>query len=469
MKKSATFEIPIDNRISDFGYHLKSHPRTILSAKFGDGKSYFLSKFIKKHNRSFVFITLHPINYQVLENRDIFDLIKRDVLFQITVNNMLSSELDINDNTALTFYIQNNFMGLTESTLSFISQLHSSNEIAKGVLAALSLNKLLKKLRDKVLDLKKEYKSTDTLEDFLDKTDTIPVLEEDIVTKIIQDSIDEYKKKHPKKRIVLLIEDMDRLDPAHLFRIMNVFSAHLDTEEKCFVKSNGNYFYNKFHFDNVVFVMDYNNTRKIFEHFYGEDTNFNGYIQKFVSKGYFKYSLEEERCKFIQEKISAITELPITYIENVISKDVLSGKNIRIIVDSFDDVDSQIKEQPIYKNKQIHIGMLRLYVIMKRIGIDETLIVSAYRNVYNYENGTEIMQYIIGYLALLFGNDNTDYFYCKSVFEENRLYRVGLGNYDAATQLFKNNSIQKHLSDGREESPNRFEDWPKVLKRFVSE
>ncbi|MBR4468090.1 MAG: hypothetical protein IKS53_01525 [Bacteroidales bacterium] len=417
MKKKTEFEIPIDNAINEFGFHLKSHPRTILSAKFGDGKTYFLSKFIKKRNRSFVFITLHPINYQVLENKDIFELIKRDVLFQITVNNMLSEDLDIDDQTALAFYIQNNFMGLTESTLSYISQLHSSTEVAKGVLAALSLNNLLKELKNKVFGLKKKYKSTYALEEFLNKADTIPILEEDVVTKIIQDSIDEYKTKHTKKRIVLLIEDMDRLDPAHLFRIMNVFSAHLDTDEKYFIENSRKYFYNKFHFDNIVFVMDYNNTRRIFEHFYGENTNFEGYIQKFASKGLFKYSLEEERCKFVQEKTAKITELPLKYIENVISNDVLLGKNIRIIVDSFDDIDSQIKERPICRNKQIHLGMLRLYIIMKRIGIDETLLVAGYRNVYD-EIGSEMVEYIIGYLMLLFGNNTTDYFYCKNVLEK---------------------------------------------------
>lgn len=468
MKNKIEFEIPIDNKIDEFGFHLKSHPRTILSAKFGDGKTYFLSKFIKKRNRSFVFITLHPINYQVLENKDIFELIKRDILFQITVNEMLSEDLDIDDKTALSFYIQNNFMGVAESVLSYINQLHSSPKVSKGILAALSANKLLNTLKKKVIEKKKEYKTIDSLEEFIDEVNMLPVLDEDIVTKIIQDSIDEYKMKHPKKRIVLLIEDMDRLDPAHLFRIMNVFSAHLDTDEKYFIQNKRNYFYNKFHFDNIVFVMDYNNTRKIFEHFYGENTNFEGYIQKFASKGLFKYSLEEERCKFIQEKIASITELPLTYIENVVSNDVLLGKNIRIIVDSFDNIDSQIKERPIYRNKQIHLGILRLYVIMKRISIDETLLVTGYRNVYN-EIGSEMIGYIIGYLMLLFSNNTADYFYCKNVVENKGLYRVGLGVYDAETCLFKNNSIQPYLINGREESPNSFDDWPKVLKRFVSE
>lgn len=32
--------IPIDNRITAFTNHLYSHPRTILSARYGDGKSF---------------------------------------------------------------------------------------------------------------------------------------------------------------------------------------------------------------------------------------------------------------------------------------------------------------------------------------------------------------------------------------------------------------------------------------------
>ena len=43
--------IPIDNRIAAFTNHLYSHPRTILSARYGDGKSFFLSKFIKKKGK----------------------------------------------------------------------------------------------------------------------------------------------------------------------------------------------------------------------------------------------------------------------------------------------------------------------------------------------------------------------------------------------------------------------------------
>ena len=421
---------------------------------------------MEKNNRDFIFITLNPINYQVLENQDVFELIKRDVLFQITIAEMLSDDIEISDEAALLFYVQSNCMSLLEIFLSYISKLNSTPKVAKGVMAALTTNKLLRSLKEKVLEKKKRYKSTEVLEDFWENTNSIPILEEDIITKIIQDSIDDYKKKHREKRIVLLIEDMDRLDPAHLFRILNVFSAHLDTEEKYFVESNGEYFYNKFHFDNIVFVMDYENTRKIFEHFYGKNTNFEGYIQKFVSKGFFEYSLEEERYKYIQAKIVELTGLPDKYVEAVISKDELSTKNLRIIVDSFDDIDSQIKERPIYNNKQIHLGILRLYVILKRIGLEENYLVSAYRNSYK-EIGAEIIPYIIGYLAIMFAK-KSPVFKCYGVNDENVQYKMETGVYDSETQLFNNNTIIECSADSNTVISNRFDDLPIVLKRFAA-
>ena len=73
--------------------------------------------------------------------------------------------------------------------------LHSSPVVTKAVLAALQTNKLIKTLKDKISEIKKDYKTTDALEEFYNKVDSKCILEEDIVTRIIQDSIDKYKKK----------------------------------------------------------------------------------------------------------------------------------------------------------------------------------------------------------------------------------------------------------------------------------
>lgn len=78
--------IDISNNINDFKQVFESESRIIFSAKFGDGKSYFLKKFMERYPKEAndcYFITLHPVNYVVEENRDVIEYIKRDILFQL--------------------------------------------------------------------------------------------------------------------------------------------------------------------------------------------------------------------------------------------------------------------------------------------------------------------------------------------------------------------------------------------------
>lgn len=429
------YVISMYDSINDFWNHLKSHPRTILSAKFGDGKSFFLSKFEEEKKDDCLIITLHPVNYQVVENKDIFELIKRDILFQITVKGMLVKDLDVNEKTAWLFFIQNNFMGLTESTMSFLSLLQSPPEMVSGVLNALKTHEILKDLRKEVLKIKKKYKSTDALEAFMNKCDTISVLEVDLVTKIIQDSIDDYKEKNSKKRVILVIEDMDRLDPAHLFRILNVFSAHLDTNEKYFVKSNGSYFYNKFHFDNVVFVMDFNNTRNIFKHFYGADTDFEGYIEKYAPKGFYEYSFKRSKYVYYITRISSITDLPQKFVSDVLKGECFEKKSTRFVVNSYENVENQITSS---FGAPPDFGILKLYAIMKNLGVEGKELVRSVKN-----KSSEFLQYILPFL--LFSNrwkklpDNyhteKECFLCSNLMSDKTYSFIVVTGYDQKNNL----------------------------------
>ena len=57
--------IPVDDAMLRFEDHLLSHDRVVLSAKFVDGKTFFLNKFKEKckmdEESPFVFITLYPV------------------------------------------------------------------------------------------------------------------------------------------------------------------------------------------------------------------------------------------------------------------------------------------------------------------------------------------------------------------------------------------------------------------------
>ena len=95
--------IPIEPYLKDFKQYLDANSRCILSAKFGNGKSYFISNFMKDYSEEYLFIPIYPVNYQVMDNKDIFELIKRDILIRL----LSSEEININEielNTASLFY-----------------------------------------------------------------------------------------------------------------------------------------------------------------------------------------------------------------------------------------------------------------------------------------------------------------------------------------------------------------------------
>ena len=85
-----------------------------------------------------------------------------------------------------------------------------------------------------------------------------------------------------KVTTVLLIDDLDRLDPEHVFRLFNIFSAHYDDVTES----------NKFGFDKIIFVCDINNIQQMFNHRYGINVEFNGYIDKFYSSEIFAVAAE---------------------------------------------------------------------------------------------------------------------------------------------------------------------------------
>ena len=97
---------------------------------------------------------------------------------------------------------------------------------------------------------------------------------------------------------VLIIEDLDRIDPAHLFRIMNVLSSQVDYPYYSEVP-NGN----KFGFDKIILVMDYEIARHLFHHFYGKEANYEGYMNKFLNTLPYSYSIKEEAHRQVRQKI----------------------------------------------------------------------------------------------------------------------------------------------------------------------
>ena len=100
--------IPIEPYLKDFKQYLDANSRCILSAKIGDGKSYFISSFIKEYSDEYLFIPIYPVNYQVMDNKDIFELIKRDILIRLLSNKDINiNEIELSNASFIYSYFMN--------------------------------------------------------------------------------------------------------------------------------------------------------------------------------------------------------------------------------------------------------------------------------------------------------------------------------------------------------------------------
>lgn len=374
--KPEDFVIPIDKSVKEFLHHLASHPRTILSARYGDGKSYFLSQVIKSQEtiQKFVFLTIYPVNYQVVENKDIFESVKRDILFQLYVKGMIKPEYKLTNQQALLFCLQNEGISLAEVLLPFICDSGLAESVS-GVPLPEKAGKVIgagievfKQLSQAYKEFRKYRSGEDNKVDkFLAGMDRLPIYENDVVTQIIRDNLKSWKNDNPDKKIVLLFEDMDRIDPAHIFRILNVLSAQMDNCYGYALKPDYSVPQNKFGFDNIVVVLDYGNLQSIFHHFYGQKTNFDGYIEKFSGKGIFEYSLENNLIDYVYDYIHSKTNIDKEFIQEIIPSREISGKNVRKIVECIDMADEQVLLPGHNNLKGCSTTLLTLLVIGSRL------------------------------------------------------------------------------------------------------
>ena len=300
--------IDISQNIQDFKQVFENESRIIFSAKFGDGKSYFLKKFMEsypKEANDYYFITLHPVNYVVEENRDVIEYIKRDILFQL-----------IKDNRIYDF--KEGYDKIFDAVCNKESLLKLGNFVA-SIIPIEGLKDGYEALKDFASTIHEKYKSQDVLhvaDDYLNgfygKTGSIS--ECDAFTCLIQKSLEQMMAKS-----VLIIEDLDRIDPAHLFRIMNVLSSEVDNPYYSHVPHG-----NKFGFDKIILVMDYEIAKHLFHHFYGKEANYEGYMNKFLNTLPYSYSIKEEAHRQVRQKI-----LDICKTEEVLSLDQKLSSDIK--------------------------------------------------------------------------------------------------------------------------------------------
>ncbi|WP_437392351.1 P-loop NTPase fold protein [Olivibacter jilunii] len=285
--------------------------RILFSAPFGSGKSTFIRDFFEKDsNRHFVSINLYPVNYAVANNEDVFELIKFDILSEIIAKY---------GNKDLPIFKKDEF-SLALKAQVFALQTNAGMDFLKSMISAFSktgksLFEVLEMLKAQGRDFKEFENDVEpdvkkSIEEYLESFNRRPgVLEMDDVSHLINQALIDIKKYHlvkfdkennnPKTEsdinTILIIDDLDRLEPDQVFRLFNVFSAHYDamTEQ------------NKFGFDKVVFICDYQNIKRMFANKYGQNVDFNGYLNKFYSTQPFAFDSKKYLISKVDDFINA--------------------------------------------------------------------------------------------------------------------------------------------------------------------
>jgi hypothetical protein len=301
-----------------FEKHLESpdNHRIIFSAKYGEGKTYFLKNIFfssEENQKKYETVHLFPVNYAVASNEDIFELIKRDIIINLIQSDRFKSDSLLETLKNHHSFLSNNIEELLDIGLgTIVSSLAKFGDIlAGGILEKLSsiytdVDKSIKKLGEKYSEgtESSEQKFKKYLIEQQKKIGSI--YEYNLISEIITKQIEKLKgAENTKKETILIIDDLDRLDPEHIFRLLNIFSAHCDvqyyTEESTPKK------HNKFNFDKIIFVCDVENLRSLFHHRYGAEANFVGYLDKFYSGGeIFNYNSRMEMIKYVEENIEHI-------------------------------------------------------------------------------------------------------------------------------------------------------------------
>lgn len=267
----------------------------IFSGIYGIGKSYFINDFFNnRHTDKYIPIFLTPVKYSVANNEDIFEYIKVDILLQLLEKVPCDLKgCQITTSIASYYYIQNNLDSIISNILSVAEKVYFQTDIIKQLF----------NLRNNILKFQEEHSQTwdKDIESFMKNLSQKKgsIYESNVITQIIQNLILDAKKENSKKEAVLIIDDLDRIDPEHIFRILNILSVHDD-----FCQTHEH----KFKFDKTILICDIDNIKKIFHAKYGTNVDFNGYIDKFYSKEIYYFQNENNIIEAIAQQIHTRTD-----------------------------------------------------------------------------------------------------------------------------------------------------------------
>lgn len=402
----AQYRIPIDKESKRFLSHIniQENKRIIFSGPFGSGKTTFLHEFFKESEK-YTPIFLRPINYSIASNKDILEYIKVDILYEL-IKFATIEDIQFSNKELLPGFIASEIYPIVCELVTMIPVIGKPLKNILGI-----LQNSIKQYKEY-----KEENNKSELSEFNKLVETHikekgNIFEVNDMTIAIRNILDKYRTE-AKREIVLIIDDLDRIDPEHIFRILNVFACNADCS---LYREELN---NKFGFDKIMVVCDISNLRFLFAHKYGGSTDFCGYIDKFYSLNIHYFSLKNEIIEALPNIIKNFNDKHKrhgNYDQKSIAQYILTDLilNNLINIRSLHNLNTLIFDSHKYRYNSILIqnddSAYVIYQILKAIYItDESLIAilaklksSTSNNIYPHANTSLILGYFCYFVNYL--------------------------------------------------------------------
>ena len=294
----------------EFAKHLGEpfNEKIIFSGKFGKGKTTFLLHFFENQTKylggeHYDAYFIDPVNYTVASNEDIFKYLKYDILLALLEKGKKADDIKFSNVEIATNFIAENPGEVINALLRYIPKVGKQLEALVN-----HLEPLFNKMKEFGKQREAATESNRAI-DFLKSIENsnYSIYENDIITQLIRELLKSPLKNDQEddgaeklaKQNVLVIDNLDRIDPEHIFRILNIFSAHIDYRIDRMQT-------NKFGFDKVIIVCDIKNIRNIFHNKYGSGVDFSGYIDKFYSVDIFHFQNYTQIAKTVHSMLNRL-------------------------------------------------------------------------------------------------------------------------------------------------------------------
>ncbi|PUZ21578.1 KAP family P-loop domain-containing protein [Chitinophaga costaii] len=271
----------------DFTKHLKipDNNRILFSSRFGMGKTTFLNYYFEQQKESVRYNAFHlyPVNYSISHNEDIFNYIKYDIIYEFLEKGIKVQNTDIEYLKSVPGFFKKNYLKIATALVYMIPK------VGKDVMESYDKLKEISDLFIEYSQNDKKNSEEEVLNSYMEQIEQAngSIYDNSVITQMILNILQRLKNENVADSVtsknVLIIDDLDRIDPEHLFRILNVFAAHFDCPKLQPERDN------KFGFDKIILVCDVENVRNIFQAKYGGNSDFIGYIDKFYSTEIYYY------------------------------------------------------------------------------------------------------------------------------------------------------------------------------------